>query len=120
MTKRWRPSWVTPWPTRGYSHRWFSDGESALEALTAPSRTVAARVILLDVSLPGRNGNERFSGNWWPRGSLLPPASIMLTARVQETEVLEALTAGAFDHVAKPFSVPVLMQRIRRALLATP
>jgi DNA-binding response OmpR family regulator len=30
--------------------------------------------------------------------------------------VLEALEAGAVDHVAKPFSVPVLMQRVRRAL----
>jgi DNA-binding response OmpR family regulator len=41
---------------------------------------------------------------------------IMLTARSGEREVLEALELGAFDHVAKPFSVPVLMQRIRRAL----
>jgi DNA-binding response OmpR family regulator len=23
---------------------------------------------------------------------------------------------GAFDHVAKPFSLPVLLQRVRRAL----
>ena len=30
---------------------------------------------------------------------------IMLTARSGETEVLEALELGAFDHVAKPFSV---------------
>ena len=40
----------------------------------------------------------------------------MLTARSLESEVLQALDLGAFDHVAKPFSVPVLMHRIRRAL----
>ncbi len=41
---------------------------------------------------------------------------IMLTARSSESEILEALETGAFDHVAKPFSVPVLMQRVRRAM----
>ena len=40
----------------------------------------------------------------------------MLTARSLESEVLQALDLGAFDHVAKHFSVPVLMHRIRRAL----
>jgi DNA-binding response OmpR family regulator len=40
----------------------------------------------------------------------------MLTARDSESEVLQALDLGAFDHVAKPFSVPVLMKRVHRAL----
>ena len=40
----------------------------------------------------------------------------MLTARAGEAEVVEALELGAFDHIAKPFSVPVLMHKIRRAL----
>jgi DNA-binding response OmpR family regulator len=41
---------------------------------------------------------------------------IMLTFRSAESEVVEALELGAFDHVAKPFSLPVLLQRIRRTL----
>ena len=41
---------------------------------------------------------------------------IMLTVRSSETEVLSTLQLGAFDHVPKPVSVPVLMQRIKRAL----
>ncbi len=40
----------------------------------------------------------------------------MLTAHGAGDEVLEALQAGAVDHVTKPFSVPVLMQRVRRAI----
>jgi len=40
----------------------------------------------------------------------------MLTVRSSEPEVLSTLQLGAFDHVAKPVSVPVLMQRIKRAL----
>ena len=31
-------------------------------------------------------------------------------------EVLKALELGAFDHIAKPFSMPVLMQLVRRAI----
>jgi DNA-binding response OmpR family regulator len=40
----------------------------------------------------------------------------MLTARTAEEEVLGVLELGAADHVAKPFSIPVLMQKLRRAL----
>ena len=40
----------------------------------------------------------------------------MLTARADEHLVLHALETGAFDHIAKPFSVPVLMQKVRGAL----
>ena len=40
----------------------------------------------------------------------------MLTARASEREILTALELGAVDHIAKPFSVPVLMQRVRRVL----
>ena len=40
----------------------------------------------------------------------------MLTVQSAESEVLEALELGACDHVAKPFSLPVLLQRIRHTL----
>ena len=51
-----------------------------------------------------------------PDGVLSHTRVIVLTARAGEREVLEALELGAYDHVAKPFSVPVLMQRVRRAM----
>ena len=41
---------------------------------------------------------------------------IMLTARTAEDEVLHALELGATDHLAKPFSIRVLMQKLRQAL----
>ena len=67
------------------------------------------------MNLPGLDGLgvlRRLSQNEGLRGTRV----IMLTVRANELEVLKALELGAFDHVAKPFSVPVLMQRIRRAL----
>ena len=44
----------------------------------------------------------------------------MLTARASQREILTALELGATDHIAKPFSLAVLMQRVRagaRALI---
>jgi DNA-binding response OmpR family regulator len=41
---------------------------------------------------------------------------IMLTARTGERDVLTALELGAIDHIAKPFSVPVLMHKVRTVL----
>ena len=50
------------------------------------------------------------------KGLLRRTQVVMLTVRANEGEVLEALDLGAFDHVAKPFSLPVLMHRVRRAV----
>ena len=49
-------------------------------------------------------------------GVLADTAVIMLTARASEREVVAALDLGASDHIAKPISLPVLMQKVRLAL----
>jgi DNA-binding response OmpR family regulator len=41
---------------------------------------------------------------------------IMMSVHSREDQVMAALEAGAHDHIAKPFSVPILMHRIKRAL----
>lgn len=101
--------------TRGLRHEWIANGQKAAAALTGPAPELRARVVLLDVDLPGLDGlgvlrllaAERM---------LERTRVIVLTVRSHEQEVVRALELGAFDHVAKPFSVPVLLQRIRRAL----
>jgi diguanylate cyclase (GGDEF)-like protein len=101
--------------TRGYKTRWFAAGDVAVDALAGEHRDVTARVVLLDVDLPGLDGISvlrRLASD----GVLRRTRVIMLTARTAEEEVLEALDLGASDHVAKPFSIPILMQKIRRAL----
>lgn len=100
--------------TRGLRCLHLTDGQQALRRLTGPER-VRARVVLLDVDLPGLNGLDVL-GELAREGVLAQTRVVMLTARSAESEVLAALRQGAFDHVAKPFSVAVLMQRIRRAL----
>lgn len=100
---------------RGLSVRHLGDGLQAATALAGDAPTVTGRVVLLDWDLPGIDGLRvlRAMGR---NGTLEHSRVIMLTARAGEREVLEALEAGATDHVAKPFSLPVLLQRVRGAM----
>jgi PleD family two-component response regulator len=100
---------------RGYSFRHLDDGLEAVAALASAQPQLVARVVLLDWGLPGIDG-LRLLRRMAENGALQRSRVIMLTARAGESEILEALAAGAIDHVAKPFSVPVLMQRVRHAL----
>lgn len=101
--------------TRGYRHQHLSDGRVAAEQLAGNPPALHGRVILLDVDLPVLSGFGVLRA-LAATGTLVDTKVIMLTARSSEAEILESLQLGAFDHVAKPFSVPVLLQRIRRAL----
>ena len=71
--------------------------------------------VLLDWDLPGRDGLTVLRG-LASDGGLTHAKVVMLTFRASEREILSTLEIGAVDHVAKPFSVPVLMQRVRRLL----
>jgi len=101
--------------SRSLSVATFADGESAVAALTGASPEVRARLILLDVDLPALNGLEvlrRLKAGEVTRVSNV----LMLTARTGERDILTALELGAADHIAKPFSVPVLMHKVRAVL----
>lgn len=69
-------------------------------------------IILLDLGLPDIDGKEviRTVREW----STIP--IIILSARDQETEKVEALDIGANDYITKPFGVGELMARIRVCL----
>lgn len=69
-------------------------------------------LILLDLGLPDMDGIDviRNIREW----SNLP--IIVISARTQEQEKVEALDAGADDYITKPFGTSELMARIRTAL----
>jgi DNA-binding response OmpR family regulator len=101
--------------TQGHRIEWIRDGQEAVAVLGGATPELHAPVILLDVDLPGLDGYsvlQRLARYGMHRKSRV----IMLTVRSSEAEVVAALKLGAFDHVAKPFSLPVLIQRIRRAM----
>lgn len=69
-------------------------------------------LILLDIMLPGMNGYEICRKIKKEKPEL---PVIMITARGSEMDKVSGLDIGADDYVAKPFSVPELMARIRAA-----
>jgi DNA-binding response OmpR family regulator len=96
----------------GYRVEWFECGEPALERL-AQQGSPRVDLVVLDVMLPGISGLEllrrlRKAGNEVP--------VLLLTARDTEQEIVEGLDMGADDYLTKPFSLPVLLARVRRLL----
>ena len=101
--------------TRSLRVATFADGETAAAALTGTSPEIQASVILLGVDIPALNGLDvlrRLKAGEVTRLSSV----VMLTSRTGERDVLTALELGATDHIAKPFSVPVLMHKVRTVL----
>jgi two-component system KDP operon response regulator KdpE len=69
-------------------------------------------VIVLDLGLPDRDGIEVIKGvRAW---STVP--IIVLSARIDSTDKVEALDAGADDYVTKPFGMDELLARLRAAV----
>ncbi len=90
----------------GYTVVSASDGEDGLWHATEHDFDV----IVLDIMLPKLNGYQLVSE--LRRNKRLVPV-LMLTAKVGEWDQTEALDAGADDYLAKPFSYPVRLARLR-------
>jgi DNA-binding response OmpR family regulator len=73
-------------------------------------------LILLDVMLPGLNGFEICNRI---REQDRDQAIIMLTAKSNDEDIIEGLSQGADDYVAKPFSVAQLVLRVQAVLRRT-
>ncbi len=69
-------------------------------------------IVILDLGLPDRDGVEivRDLRGW----STVPV--LILSARADETDKIEALDAGADDYLTKPFGVGELLARVRALL----
>jgi DNA-binding response OmpR family regulator len=90
----------------GYETRTASNGKSGIkEALNSPPD-----LIILDVMLPGKNGYEVCQEI---RKRHLDVPIIMLTAKVDEKDIVRGLNVGADDYVTKPFSIQELKARVR-------
>ena len=80
--------------------------------------TRCPELIIVDLGLPDADGKSLIREvRTWSAAPIL-----VLSAREQETEKVEALDAGADDYLVKPFGVPELLARVRallrRAVLA--
>ena len=92
----------------GYAYREARTASQALLELSSQPPDLA----ILDLGLPDGDGVEviRTLRGW----SSLPV--IVLSARLEDADKVEALDAGADDYLVKPFSVEELLARVRVAL----
>lgn len=99
---------ITTMETQGYQYHSASNGtEAIIEAVS-----YRPDVILLDLGLPDMNGLEiiRKVRSW----SNTP--IIVVSARSEDQDKVDALDAGADDYLTKPFSIDELLARLRVAL----
>ncbi|MDP8923465.1 MAG: response regulator transcription factor [Chloroflexota bacterium] len=92
----------------GYSVDVAADGVAAMEALTSRPTDL----VLLDLGLPHLDGIDilRQLRTW------TDVPVLVLSARDQQQEKVQALDIGADDYLTKPFGVPELLARVRAAL----
>lgn len=90
----------------GYEFRSAEDGEIGVESAMAPD----VELVLLDISLPGIDGYEVLRRIRQSRPEL---PVLMLTARDELENKVDALDAGADDYLTKPFALEELMARVR-------
>src|SRR6188472_2902941 len=87
------------------------NGREAIEVLGGRSFDL----VLLDIMMPGMNGLEvlKFLRRV---DSLIDLPIIMVTAKGESEDIVEALELGANDYVTKPMDFPVVLARIRTQL----
>jgi PAS domain S-box-containing protein len=73
------------------------------------------RLVLLDVEMPGMSGLDVLS-TLRQRYSPIELPVIMVTARQQREDIIQALTLGANDYVTKPIDLPIAAARIQTQL----
>ena len=92
----------------GYHVRSYTDGASALTALSATPPDLA----ILDIKMPRMDGMELLRR--LRQNAEIPV--IFLTSKDEEIDELMGLNAGADDYIRKPFSQRLLLERVKAVL----
>lgn len=95
--------------TQGYLVEWCTHGASA----TVAAQRLTPDLVLLDAGLPDVDGFA-LCRSLRERHSDMP--IVLVTARDAEIDIVVGLDAGANDYVTKPFSMNVLLARVRAHL----
>jgi DNA-binding response OmpR family regulator len=97
----------------GHPTRWSRTGWDGIDE----ARRRAPRVVLLDLGLPDIDGVDVARRLRAEHPGLL---LVVLTARSDDMDVVIGLDAGADDYLTKPFSMSVLLARLRAHLRSRP
>lgn len=92
----------------GYRTNWATSGKEGISLATS----LCPDIILLDLGLPDIDGMDVISQvRKWSKCAI-----IVISARKDEKDKVQALDAGADDYLTKPFGIPELLARIRTSL----
>jgi DNA-binding NtrC family response regulator len=92
----------------GLSHEVFESGDQLIEAIGEETRAC-----VLDLQMPGRDGMECLR---WIRENRPDIEVVILTNVNQAGEAIEAIRAGAFDYITKPFDPDEFVNTVRKAI----
>lgn len=92
----------------GYSADWVKSAESALDKISKENY----KLLLLDVMLPGQDGFAALSKI---RKEHNMPV-LMMSARTDDESKILGMETGADDYIGKPFSIPLLVSKIKALL----
>ena len=92
----------------GYSADWVKSAENALENISKENY----KLLLLDVMLPGQDGFAALSKI---RKEHNMPV-LMMSARTDDESKILGMETGADDYIGKPFSIPLLVSKIKALL----
>jgi DNA-binding response OmpR family regulator len=95
----------------------LNNGVAALEYLTSALDGALPRVMVMELDLMGIDGLQLLR-RLRDGGVLGRMRVLVVTARIREGELVEALNLGASDVVTKPFSPALLVHRLRRVMEA--
>lgn len=97
--------------TNGFTVLTADNGIDALKI----ARKELPQLILLDIMLPGKNGNE-VCKEIRKDSTIANMPVIMITAKGEEVDRILGLELGADDYITKPFSVRELVARVKAVL----
>jgi diguanylate cyclase (GGDEF)-like protein len=107
---------VVKWLTKaGMACVEASSGEEALDAARAQAQGLDA--IVCDVMMPGIDGFEVLARLKSDAATAAIPVLLLTAHANTDSDIVRGVEAGAVDHLAKPFSGPVLSAKVR-ALVA--
>jgi DNA-binding response OmpR family regulator len=96
---------------RGFECIYVESGSDALEIL----KTVDFDLVLLDIMMPDMTGTEVLKEIRKSKNNFELPV-IMVTAKDETQDIVEALSQGASDYVTKPVNVDIAIARIETQL----
>ena len=98
----------------GYVVKTFSTGIEALNALIENKLIDSTNLLILDRMLPDMDGIEILK-ELQSKTSISCPV-LFLSVLSSEKDVLKGLKEGAVDYITKPFSIELLMMKVKKLI----